>query len=447
MTDRLPPHSEEAEKGYIGCALSAPYDVLANTPVQAEVFYDHRHTAIYQLLAGMVDKQQPVDLITVSQALRDAKQLDLVGGVGYISTLLDATPSSANASYYATILQEKFYLRRKLAYHVEQMRLVYDFQGDLPSFMAQDKTAFEVVEQTAILKQERQTIGAKDFVDLTLQDLERRQQLQGKLTGLHTGVRKLDNLTGGYQPGDFVIIGARPNDGKSAFAMFSTDTQLFAHNEAVGIITLEMAPAALGRRLCALRTGIDIADLKSGVLSEGQVKQIANWAGPLSRKRIFIEDARDGLTGRQARSIIQRGSRQHGIKLWIIEGFIQDMRADSKRNSRTEELQEICSNLKAAAEYKEANSVVMALAQLNREKEKEKGRLPRMADLADSAGMERKADIILLLHRDYKEDIQGQQAAIVVAKQRDGGREIIPMHFDAPRAKWCEVSPVTDVAA
>lgn len=441
--DRLPPHSLEAEQGYLGCLLLAGYDVLVNHPVPMECFYDLRHQLLYELCADMANKRTPLDLITVSQTLRDYKQLEAVGGVAYLSSLMDAVPSAANLPYYLDIIREKHYLRKKLQFHIEQAALIYDFNGEIDDYVAQSKNQFEAVQELANRTNSR-TLTAKEFVQATLDDLEARHVNQGRLTGLPTGIAKLDNLTGGYQPGDFVIVGARPNDGKSSFAMFTADTVLFS-NEPVGIITLEMSPNSLGRRLCALRSGIGISQLKNGQFSEGDFKGIAAWAGHLNSKRLTVEDARDGLTGIQAKAMIQRGSKQYGIKLWILEGFIQDMRSGIKSNNRTEEIQEVCRNLKSAAEYSEAPSTVMALAQLNREKDKEKGRWPRIADLGDSCGMERKADLVLLLHREYSvDDPQGKSAGIVVAKQRDGGKDFVPMYFDAPKAKWCDQSPISE---
>jgi len=435
--ETLPPHSQESEQGYIGCLLHTEMtcDILANNAVKAESFYDLKHVAIYEAITALVSKQVPVEIIALASFLRDSKQLETVGGAAYLSSLMDAAPSPSNHPYFSSVIREKHLARRLLAYHTEKARLVVEVKDDIKSHAAKSQSDLEKIILSADFTTERKAYNSKQLVQVFNDDTERRYDLNGGLAGLSTGITRLNHMTEGYQAGDFVIIGGRPSDGKTAFGVFSVDHICLTNGHPTLIITLEMSPTALMRRLCGLSAMIRLKALKSGEMDQGEFNRFVKFNGLVKEKPLYVEDVRDGVTASQLKGIIRRYVKQYGIKFVLVEGYLQKAKADTANEKRTYELEQVSNALKSAAET--SGAVVMVLAQLNRGPDKDGGRPPRISDLGDCKAIEQDADTVILLHRNYSEqDVNGEDAVIILGKQRDGEKGPIKMRFNSSYGKW-----------
>lgn len=435
--DKLPPNSPEAEQGYLGCLLHSEMtcDILANNTVKVEAFYDLKHQSIFDAITALVSMQTPVELIALSSLLRDRKQLDLVGGVAYLSNLLDGVPSPSNHPYYADVLREKHLARRLLAYHTQKAAEMFTFDGELKVLASKSQSDLEKIMLSSDFTTERRSYNSLQLAHEFNTDIERRYNLQGKLSGISTGIGRLNYMTDGYQAGDMVVIGGRPSDGKTAFGVCSVDHICLTNGEPTLIITLEMSPTALMRRLCGLSAMIPLRSLKNGMMDQGEFTRFSRWTNDIKKKPLYVEDVRDGVTASQLKGVIRRYVKQYGIKFVLIEGYLQKAKADTANEKRTYELEQVSNALKAAAET--SGAVVMVLAQLNRGPDKEGGRPPKISDLGDCKAIEQDADTIILLHRNYSvEDVNGEDATIVLGKQRDGEKGPIKMHFNSTFGKW-----------
>lgn len=435
--DKLPPYSVEAEQGYLGCLLHSEMtcDILANNPVKVEAFYDLKHQSVFDAVMQLVTKQKPVELITLADVLRDRKQLELVGGLSYLSSLMDAAPSPSNHPFYADIIREKHLARRLLAYHTERAAAIHTFDGELREYTAKTQNDLEKILLSAEFTTERRSYNSKQLAHEFNTDTERRYNLQGNLAGLSTGISRLNSMTEGYQAGDFVVIGGRPSDGKTAFGMFSVDHICLTNGHPTLIITLEMSPAALMRRLCGLSAMIPLKALKGGDMDQGQFQRFSRFTSEVKNKPLYVEDVRDGVTASQLKGVIRRYVKQYGIKFVLVEGYLQKAKGDTVNEKRTYELEQVSNALKSAAET--SGAVVMVLAQLNRGPDKEGGRPPKISDLGDCKAIEQDADTIILLHRKYTEsDVNGEDALILLGKQRDGEKGPIQMRFNSTYGKW-----------
>ena len=252
--DRLPPHSLEAEQGALGCILLSPNEAMGicveKLKAGAELFYDLRHQTLYETLAAMYDARDAIDLITVSQKLKDVHQLDGVGGLAYLSALLDATPSAANLPYYLEIIREKFILRRMIATCTEVVARVYEQPGEVDTLLD------EVERDILKISEDRETTTIKPMKDLVrgaidlIQDYHQRQ---GGLTGLATGFTELDKMTSGMHGGEMIVIAARPSMGKTSLAMNIAEHVAVNEKQPVGVFSLEMTSESLVMRLlCSL---------------------------------------------------------------------------------------------------------------------------------------------------------------------------------------------------
>ena len=426
--DRLPPHSPEAEQGILGSILLDPAGVMddcaAKLKAGAETFYDLRHQTIYDAMADMYTDGTAIDLITLQQHLKDKALLEHVGGLAYLTTLPDTTPSAANCDYYIGIVVEK-YMLRKLA-HVCTDVLGSVFSAD------EDDDAKELVSkaQSKIVGLTNLIVGGdnqnmKTLVSNAITRIEGYHQNQGKILGVASGLQDLDRMTCGFQPGEMIVFGARPSVGKTSLAMQVVENAAVDLNVPCGVFSLEMTADSLVERMLASRSRVNIRQLKDGFIKEGDVAKLVNNSGRLSKAPIYIDDS-GGLSILELRAKARRMFKQHGIKLFVID-YLQLLHTTNKRaENRQQEIADISSGCKELA--KELHVPVVVLSQLNREMEKDKNRKPRLSDLRESGGIEQDADVIALLYKSQDEDddkftpkeSDSETIGCVIAKQRNG---------------------------
>jgi replicative DNA helicase len=440
-TDRLPPHSLEAERGVLGCVLLSPNPCMGESMESfrsnAEVFYDLRHQTIYRTLIEMFDQQQAIDLITLQQRLKDTQplderqrpqpgnQLDLVGGLAYLASLPDAVPSSANLSYYANIVYEKYLLRRLIQTCTGVIARLYEHEGEVDELMDEVEREILHIGEDRV---EGGTLAMKELVHAAIGKIESRHLTQGMLSGLPTGFADVDRLTSGLHGGEMVVIAARPSVGKTSLAMNIAEHVAVDLRQPVGVFSLEMTAESLVMRLLCSRARVNLRSVREGFLAERDFPKLTGAAGKLSGAPLLIDDT-SGLSILQLRAKARRMAQQHGIKLFVVD-YLQLLHSTARRaDNRQQEISDISNGIKALA--KELRVPVIVLSQLNRDVEKRgAGEAPRLSDLRESGAIEQDADVVALLYRDTKgkdDDDAGRDAdedalpvKLYIAKQRNG---------------------------
>lgn len=420
MIDRLPAHSIEAEQGVLGCIFLDPNECIADCLIQlkgANPFYDLRHQVLYDLLCGMFERRDAIDVITVQQQLKDANKLQDVGGIAYLSSLPDTVPSAANLSFYLNIVREKAVLRGMLGHCTTFADKVYEHSGPVDGLIEEFESGALAVAEGLIEGKEQ---SIKDFVKKRLAFYEECHARGGGLLGLSTGYPDLDRMWDGMKPGDMIVLAARPSLGKTSLAMNIVEHVAIAQNCPVGVFSLEMSADSLVGRLIGSRARVSERTLTRGAASEKDMAKVATASLQVSKAPIFIDDTA-GLTVTQLRAKGRRMMQRHKIKLAVID-YLQLLRTARRRDNRQEETAEISTGVKAMA--KELGIPVIAICQLNREMEKDKERKPRISDLRESGQIEQDADVIGML---YNTDVEAAKRGdpilpvnLLTAKQRNG---------------------------
>lgn len=433
--DRLPPHSIEAEAGVLGCLILSPADCIGEAieklKVGPEVFYDLRHRTLYSTLIEMYDERTGIDTMTVSQRLRDRKQLDGIGGLGYLASLPDLVPSAANLPYYIDIVIEKFLLRKMVHTCSDIVSRVYEFEGDLAQIM--DEAEREVLAVCGAMDTDKAS-DIKQLVQGAINKIEEYHVSQGAIVGIPTGFAGFDKMTTGLQPGDMVVIAARPSIGKTSLAMNIAEHVAVDLKTPVGVFSLEMTSEQLVLRMVCARARVNIRKVRDGFLAERDFPKLTGSSGNISNSPLYIDDSA-GLSILQLRAKARRMWQQYGIKLFVID-YLQLLHSTSRRaENRQQEIGDISGGIKALA--KELQVPVVVLAQLNRDLEIH-NRPPKMSDLRESGSIEQDADLVALLYRDKKNDEEGGEASfeqdaipvkLLIAKQRNGPTGTVDLTF------------------
>jgi replicative DNA helicase len=415
---------------------------LADGPL---CFYDLRHQTLYAALAEMRERSVPVDLMTVKQWLKDRQQLEAVGGVAYFSSLPECVPSAANLPYYLSIVAEKWTLRRLLRSCTEAAARIQEDEGEVAELV-------DAVERDVLAAaRSGAKIGArslKELVPEAVDHMEAMHRNAGKTTGVPTGLSDLDRLTGGLQPGDMVVVAARPSVGKTSLAMNIADHAAVECKLPVAVFSLEMTAKALAVRLVCARARVNLKDVRDGLLSEHDFPKLAAAAGKLANAPLYVDDS-SGLSVGQLKAKARRLWQQHGVKLFVVD-YLQLLHATGRKaENRQQEITQISGGLKELA--KETGVPVLVLSQLNRELEKRgPGERPRLSDIRESGSVEQDADLVGLLYNneDDGEQEQRDRAAvpvrIFVAKQRNGPTGDVDMVFLKQITRFESAAKVAD---
>jgi len=427
-TDRLPPQNIEAEQSLLGSILIDPEAIIRVSPiVRPEDFYRETHAIIYAAALELHERHQPADFVTLRDALQQRNQLEAVGGTAYLSTLVNAVPTSAHAEYYAQIVQRTAILRRLIDAATQITGIAHEPVDDA-------EEAIDRAEQILFAVAERR--HARDLTPISqviARYYDRIQMLaehKGEPLGVPTGFTMLDKLLGGLQPSDLIILAARPSMGKTALALTIATHAAKRHRARVAIFSLEMSAEQLVQRLLAAETGIDAQRLRIGDVREDEWPLIVQAASTLSETNIFIDDS-PSLTVLSMRSKARRIHAQYGLDLIIVD-YLQLMEGDRRSENRVQEISNISRGLKGLA--RELNVPVLALSQLSRAVESRQDKRPQLSDLRESGSIEQDADVVLFIYRDsmyYKTEEEWARAfpdkpyypglsEIWVSKQRNG---------------------------
>lgn len=429
------PQNVEAEKGLLGSILLSPREVLNDCAEQIneEAFYSPAHGTIYRVLVEMWGGNQQVDVITLTNRLRDLNLLDSVGGPGAVTELFGYVPTAANAPHYLEIVLEKSLLRRMITACTSSAARCYEEQGDVPQLLDDVEREIFTIGETRFRKT---APDMRDEVFTALENIEKMYQQRGRISGLATGFTMFDQMTDGLHPGEMIIVAARPSMGKTALAMNIVEHVALDLEEPkpVGVFSLEMSTQQLVQRMLCSRARVNMKKIRSGMLARAEHGKLNDAAATLSESNIFIDDT-PGLTILELRAKARRMRDRHRIELIAID-YLQLCRSTSRRGqeNRQIEISEISAGIKALA--KELEIPVIVLAQLNRQPEQRGGGKPRMSDLRESGSLEQDADLVSLLVRPevYEEDEEAKsdlagKAELIIAKQRNGPIGEIPLTF------------------
>ena len=416
---RLPPQSIEAEEAIISAILidnSTLLDIIEI--VSPDDFYRSAHKKIFAAIKDLFSKNEPVDLITLVNVLRDQGILEEIGGASYLTALIDSVPAAVNPPYYANIIHNKSSLRQLIANSNEIIRKCYENSGDIDGVIEySERVVFEISEQ----KNRQAFHPISKIIELNIDALEERQGNHALVTGVPTGFSRLDQLTAGFQNSDLIILAARPAMGKTAFALNLARNAAIEGNVPVAIFSLEMSKEQLSMRMLCAEARVDSSRIRSGFLSRDDWNKLTNAAGILSDAPIYIDDSPD-ISATSIRTKSRRLKMDKNLGLVIID-YLQLMRAGTHFERRDLEISEISRSLKILA--KELNLPVIALSQLNRKLEERSDKRPQLSDLRESGALEQDADVVSFIYRDevYNKDENNPNrgtAEIIIAKQRNG---------------------------
>ncbi|ABO51801.1 primary replicative DNA helicase [Desulforamulus reducens MI-1] len=426
MLDRVPPQNLEAEQSVLGAMLlerDAIFRVMEF--LKPEDFYRDSHRIIYEVILELAEAGRPVDLITVSDILRDRGDLEKIGGVTYVATLANLVPTAANAEYYARIVEEKALSRALISVTTRISSRGYE-GTESPEELLEDAER-SILE----LGQRRSTDSFTPIKEILIKAFENIEQVynnRGKITGVPTGFIELDNMTNGFQPGDLVILAARPSMGKTAFAILCGQYAALKHQIPVAIFSLEMSKEQLVQRMLCSEAMVDAHKVRTGNIADEDWGKLSEAARHLSRAPIFLDDT-GAATVREVRSKCRRLKAEKGLGLVIID-YLQLMSGGKRIENRQQEIAEISRKLKGLA--KELSVPVLALSQLSRAVESRTDKHPMMSDLRESGSIEQDADIIMFIYRDeyYNPDSEKKGIAeIIIAKQRNGSVGPVELGF------------------
>ncbi|QDN94825.1 replicative DNA helicase (plasmid) [Streptomyces sp. RLB1-9] len=438
--ERIPPQDLEAEQCVLGGMLlsrDAIEDVLP--VVKAEKFAAPKHETIFRAILDVYGKGDPVDPITVADELTKRGELNKVGGAPYLHTLVQFVPTAANAEYYAEIVHEKAVLRQlaKAGRSVEAM--AYAQEGELAEICNRAQNAVYVA--TEVSKAEEDDVPIGDVMEGMLDELEARQNKKGELTGVPTGLMDVDSLTEGLQPGQMIVIAARPAVGKSTLAVDFARSCSIKHGLPSQIFSLEMGRNELSMRIASAEAKVALHHMRSGNMTEEDWTRLARRMPDISAAPLFIDDS-PNITLNHIRSRARKRKAKDGLSLIIVD-YIQLMESGSTKyaDNRQQQVSDISRGLKLLA--KELEVPVIALSQLNRESEKRSDKKPVISDLRESGAIEQDADVVILLHRDdvyEKESPRAGEADLIVAKHRNGPTATISVAFQGHYCRFVDMA-------
>jgi len=416
---KVPPQNLEAEASVLGGillendAINRVLEILSPAD-----FYRESHRKMFRAMIELSDRNEPVDIITLSDLLKARGDLEAVGGAAYLTSLNELVPTAANIAYYARIVREKAILRHLINAATEIATRGFEDQGNVDEFLdAAEKVIFDIAEKRI----QSSFVAVGDMIKDTLKTVEKLYERKELVTGVPTGFKDFDKLTAGLQPSDLIVVAGRPSMGKTAFCLNVATHAALNAGTGVALFSLEMAREQLVLRMLCSEARVDNSKVRAGYLGERDFPKLANAAGRLHEALIYIDDtpAISVLELRaKARRLIRDREKKVGL---VVVDYLQLMRGMGTAPNREQEISEISRSLKALA--KELRVPVIGISQLNRRVEDRGDKRPMMADLRESGAIEQDADVIAFVYRDEVYNPKSQDkgtAEIIVAKQRNG---------------------------
>ena len=423
--DKLPPQNIEAEQSILG-AILIDNDALprALEIIDIDDFYKQSHRKIFNAMVELFEKSEPIDLITITDCLKRREEIDAVGGVFYLSSLVNMIPTAANIKYHSKIVRERALLRGLLRSANEIASRVYEDNYEAEELVDYaEKSIFDVSDKRI----KASFVTLKEVIKSSFEMIEHLYDKKEVITGIPSGFRDLDDLTTGFQKGDLVVVGGRPSMGKTALALNIAQYVGLEVKETVAIFSLEMAKEQLAFRMLCSEAMVNSNSIRKGFIKKEDWHKLTSAASNLTGAPIFIDDS-SAITVLELRAKARRLKMEHGLSLVIVD-YLQLMKGKGSFERREQEISDISRSLKALA--KELNVPVVAVSQLHRSVEQRRPPKPILADLRESGAIEQDAGVILFLYRNeiYNKDAKKGEAEIIVAKQRNGPTGIVNLTF------------------
>ncbi len=428
--ERVPPQNVEAEAAVLGAilldrdALVKAFEVL-----QPEHFYREAHQRIFTACQELFERNEPVDLITLANELTRRQQLEPMGGNPYLASLAEAVPTAANVLYHASIVRGKALLRELIGACTSIISSCYEETEPTETVLDRAETRVFDVSKDRIRPSFR---PIKSLLKSAFEDIERLYSRKGHVTGVPTGFTLLDDLTGGLQHSDLIIIAGRPSMGKTSFALGMAMHAAMEERVSTGIFSLEMSMSHVVQRMLCAEARVEAYRLRTGRLGDRDWPKLTTAAGRLSEAPIHIDDT-PSMNVLELRAKARRVKAEHGTGLLVID-YLQLLKGGGRFESRQQEMTEICRSLKSLA--KELEIPIVALSQLSRAVEAREDKKPQLADLRESGAIEQDADLVAFIYRPgyYKalkspEAEDNYEAELIVAKQRNGPTDTVPLIF------------------
>jgi replicative DNA helicase len=424
--DRLPPQNIEAEQSVLGAVL------LENEAIAVVIehltpgdFYKDAHKKIFIAMLELYEKNEPIDLITLTEQLNRKEQIEDVGGASYLSSIVSLVPTSANAKYHARIVKEKAILRNLITTATEIITTSYETEQDVNEVLDRAETKIFNISEKMVRSS---YVHVKEIIKDTIELVDKLYNKKELITGLATGFMDLDEATTGFHPGDLVVIGARPGMGKTAFCLNMVTHAAIEEKIPIAVFSLEMTKEQIVLRMLCSEAEVDSKAVRSGYHSKEDYRKLVNAAGRLADAPIYIDDTFNSVLDIRAKS--RRLKAEHGLGLVVVD-YLQLMSGVSAFTAREQVISDISRSLKALA--KDLSIPVIVISQLNRSCEmRGENKRPIVADLRESGAIEQDADTILFLYRDdyYKvKDAKEGVSELNIAKQRNGPTKTIRLTF------------------
>jgi replicative DNA helicase len=431
--ERMLPNDMLAEQSALGgMLLSQEACAEVFESVKGSDFYAPKHELIFEAVANLFGKGEPIDAITVTDELMKQGNLVKAGGADYLHTLTSIVPTAANAAFYAKIVQEKATLRRLVEVGTKIAQLGYANEGDVEDLVNE---AQERVYQVGGASVTEDYVGLSTSIEAAINEIESAQKRGGDMVGVPTGFIELDDLTHGFHPGQLIIVAARPAVGKSTIALDFARHAAVKANKPTIFFSLEMGRAEIAMRLLSAESNIYLQNMRKGTIGDNEWARLAQVRGQINDAPLYIDDS-PNLTLVEIRAKCRRLAQRVGLKMVVID-YIQLMTSGKKVESRQQEVSEFSRALKLLA--KELQVPVIALSQLNRQAEQTKDKKPEISHLRESGSLEQDADVVILLHREgigERDHPRAAEADIILAKQRSGPTGTVTVAFQGQYSRF-----------
>lgn len=434
--DRTPPQDLEAEQSVLGSMLMSKEAIAdAVEMLKGRDFYRPANEMVFDAILDLYGRGEPADPVTVADELGRKGQLEQTGGHVYLADLLSSVSVAANASYYAAIVRDKAVLRRLVQASIRISQMGYQGQGEVTDIVdAAQQALYEVTEG----KTSEDYRPLSELFESTFDEMEAIEARGDSMAGIPTGFADLDDLTNGFQPGQMIIVAARPAMGKSTLALDFARAASIKHGLTTAIFSLEMGHSEIVMKLLAAESSVELSRIRGGKLNEEDWQRLVAKTTQISSAPLFIDDS-PNLTMMEIRAKARRLKEQHDLKLVVID-YLQLMTSGRQVESRQLEVSEFSRQIKLLA--KELNIPVIALSQLNRGPEQRTDKRPMMSDLRESGSLEQDADIVILLHREDvydRESTRAGEADFIVAKHRNGPTATISTVFQGHYSRFVDM--------
>ena len=439
--ERIPPQNVEAEQSVLGSLMLDKEAIMKVVDfLLVKDFYKGTHQAVYKSMIDLFERREPIDILSVTNKLKDAKDLEGVGGQAYLAELVNSVPTASNVAHYAKIVQRKRILRELIGASYDIAQLGYKEEEDIDVLLDEAEKRIFGISETSL---SQNFVQVKSSLEEAFERIDKLHRQEGGTRGVPTGFADLDNYLAGLQKSDLIVLAARPGLGKTSLALDIARNVAINAKVPVGLFSLEMSQEQLIDRLIASQADVDLWRIRTGNLSskgeDNDFMRIQNALGTLSEAPIFIDDA-PSPTIIQMRAMARRLQAEHGLGLIVVD-YLQLIQPRTMSDNVVQQITEISRALKALA--RELHVPVLALSQLSRAVEQRSPQIPRLSDLRDSGSIEQDSDVVLFIYRDVRDNEDSDkrnQAEVHIAKHRNGPLGKVPLYFDEKRVSFRDMA-------